>query len=66
MDTVIVERCCGLDVHKDVVVACVLVSAAGGKARKQVRSFSTFTSSLLELAAWLMVEVVRQVVFYRL
>ena len=25
------ERCCGIDVHKDTVVACVIVSDADGK-----------------------------------
>ena len=45
---VIYERCCGMDVHKNTIVACVLT----GK-KKEVRSFSTMTSSLLSLVDWL-------------
>jgi transposase len=52
MDTIVVERACGLDVHKEQVTACVLVSE-GARARKQVKVFSTFTGELLALAEWL-------------
>jgi transposase len=52
----LVERACGLDVHKDTVVACVLKGPAGGKTRKEVRTFPTHTRGLLELGAWLMAE----------
>jgi transposase len=44
------EVCCGLDVHKKSVTACVLW--ASGR-RKQTREFGTFTRELLELADWL-------------
>lgn len=45
-----VERGCGLDVHKETVVATV-----GGKGIKvETREFSTFTSSLKELRDWLL------------
>jgi transposase len=36
-----------------VIVACVLVSAAGGRVTKEVRSFAAIASSLAELVAWL-------------
>ncbi|WP_153014762.1 IS110 family RNA-guided transposase, partial [Syntrophomonas wolfei] len=45
---VIYERCCGMDVHKKTIVACVL----SGK-KKEIRSFSTMTASLLCLVDWL-------------
>lgn len=45
---VIYERCCGMDVHKNSIVACLLT----GK-KKEIRSFSTMTSSLLSLVDWL-------------
>lgn len=45
---VIHERCCGLDVHKKLVVACVITPRA-----KQIRSFGTMTRDLLSLADWL-------------
>jgi transposase len=50
---VTVERCAGLDVHKDVVVACVRVPAPGGGVVKQVAEFRTFTADLLALRDWL-------------
>ncbi len=47
---VVHEVCCGLDVHKKSVTACVLW--ASGR-RRQTREFGTFTRELLELADWL-------------
>jgi transposase len=52
----IVERCCGLDVHQASVVACLLVSGAGKRPRKQVRSFGTMMGDLLALRDWLIEE----------
>ncbi len=49
----LVERACGLDVHQAVIVACLLVGKAGGKVRKEVRSFATTTAGLLTLRDWL-------------
>src|SRR5438128_11374198 len=46
-------RCCGLDVHKKSVVACVLLSQPDGLIERQVRTFRTMTGDLLELADWL-------------
>jgi transposase len=50
---VVHARCCGLDVHKRTVVACVLVTDDGGTVRKQVRTFGTMTPDLLALGDWL-------------
>src|SRR5271166_129983 len=47
------DRSAGLDVHRSVIVACVLVSAAGGRVTKEVRSFAAIASGLAELVAWL-------------
>jgi transposase len=44
-----VERACGLDVHKSTVVATV----NGEGLRKETREFSTFTGSLIDLRTWL-------------
>lgn len=44
--------CCGLDVHKRTVVACLLC-VAQGKSTKQLRTFGTTTGELRQLAAWL-------------
>jgi len=48
--------CVGLDVHKDTVVACVRHLEAGGKVRREVRTFKTTTRELLALSAWLAAE----------
>jgi transposase len=41
--------CCGLDVHKKSITACVLWTQQGGRSRR----FETFTQDLLRLADWL-------------
>lgn len=45
-------RCAGLDVHKDVIVACARI-VEGGKVRHELQSFETLTRGLLELLDWL-------------
>jgi transposase len=45
--------CCGLDVHKKGVTACVLWAEGKGKKRKEKRQFGTMTRDLLALADWL-------------
>jgi transposase len=50
---VLYPYCCGLDVHKRTVVACLITPDAAGKPRKQVRTFGTMTDDLLGLADWL-------------
>jgi transposase len=47
------ERCCGLDVHKKTVVACVLVTASDGRVKRAIRTFGTMTRDLLALSDWL-------------
>lgn len=47
------ERCAGLDVHKETVVACVCVGPAGKEVQKEVRTFGTTTAQLLKLSDWL-------------
>jgi transposase len=49
---VVYERCCGLDVHKKTVVACVLITETSGEVQRHVRTFSTMTAGLLALADW--------------
>ena len=58
---VVYQRCCGLDVHKETVVACVLSTQADGRVQRQVRTFSTMTASLRALSAWLRTQQVEQV-----
>ena len=49
----IIERCCGLDVHQETVVACVLIGAPGERPRKEIRTFRTMTRDLEALRDWL-------------
>src|SRR5208283_2254630 len=57
----IIERCCGLDVHQETVVACLLVSAPGAQPTKEVRTFRTVTRDLEVLRDWLAAERVTHV-----
>jgi transposase len=41
---VVYARCCGLDVHKKTVVACVVRTESEGGVRKHVRTFGTMVS----------------------
>jgi transposase len=50
---VVHSRCCGLDVHKQSVVACVLLSTPSGLPQREIRTFGTYTNELLALADWL-------------
>jgi transposase len=45
--------CCGLDVHKETVVACVRRTRPNGGIDEPVRTFATTTAGLLELGDWL-------------
>ena len=46
-------RCCGLDVHKKSISACLLTPDDQGGTQQQVRRFGTMTRDLLELSDWL-------------
>ncbi len=45
---IVYERCCGLDIHKASISACVIV---GGK--KENRTFGTMTDDLLQMSSYL-------------
>lgn len=45
---VIIERACGLDVHKDNITACIMTSEG-----KEIQTFSTKTVFLLKLLDWI-------------
>jgi transposase len=59
---VVYERCAGLDVAKDEVVACVRVPDGAGGRRQEVRTYQTFSSGLASLTEWLQGHGVTQVV----
>lgn len=54
------ERCAGLDVHKDTVVACMRISK-GRSADREVKTFATTTTGLLEMHDWLQEHAVTHV-----
>ena len=45
-------RCCGLDVHKKSVVACVLITPPEGLVERHMRTFKTMTADLVSLGRW--------------
>lgn len=59
---VIYSCCCGIDVHKKSMTACVIVADEGRRSRREVRRFDTTTRALLELSDWLRANAVREVV----
>jgi transposase len=58
---VVYARCCGLDIHKKLVVACRIVPGSNGQLCKEIRTFGTMTEDLLQLGDWLAAEQVTHV-----
>jgi transposase len=58
---VVLTTCCGIDVHKKTLTACLLRTGASGEALRQSRVFRTVTGRLQELAQWLVQEGRRHV-----
>lgn len=58
---IIYSCCCGLDVHKKQVTACVLSRQPGAERRQWIRQFSTYTHGLEQLTEWLQQQGVEQV-----
>lgn len=57
----ILEICCGLDVHKETVVACLLKGNKDNKPEAETRTFSTLIPHLEKLKTWLEEENCRHV-----
>jgi transposase len=45
--------CCGLDVHKKQIVACLMRFDEAGQRQQELRTFGTMTQDILALADWL-------------
>ena len=43
------ERCCGIDVHKNMLMVCVFT----GVRKKEIREFGTMTDDIMEIVKWL-------------
>jgi transposase len=50
---VVHKHCAGLDVHKKLVVAAIIITNEGEEVYRETRSFGTMTSDLLCLSDWL-------------
>lgn len=50
---IIYPICCGIDVHKSFIVACISSTDKNGSSVYFSRTFTTFTKDLLSLVAWL-------------
>ena len=49
----LLERCAGLDVHRDTVAACVRLPGEDGQWREEVRTYGTTSRKLEALRNWL-------------
>jgi transposase len=47
------EKCCGLDIHKEQITACLLTGGLDEKPSAEIREFSTLPSGLQDLKDWL-------------
>ena len=56
------EKCAGLDVHRDTVVACVMWGPANGEAQWETQKFGTTLAGLEQLRDWLQSHACREVV----
>jgi len=45
--------CCGLDVHKEKISACLIIGNVFGGQRAEVEEFGTFTDDLIRMRSWL-------------
>lgn len=50
---IVYQVCCGMDVHKSFVVACIAATDVRGVTSYTTKRFSTFTGDLRRCAAWL-------------
>ena len=47
------NNCCGLDIHKTWIYACIGITDANGRTEYEEARFSAFSRGLRNLAAWL-------------
>ena len=49
----LLEISCGLDVHKEKIVACILTGPLGKPTRSEIREFTTLIPDMIELRDWI-------------
>lgn len=59
---VVFERCCGIDLHKETLTACITIGKGTRITKKEVRTYKTMTGDLEDLRDWLKAEGVTHVV----
>lgn len=52
--TVLHPVCCGLDVHKEFITACILTTHSSNQETSLLETFGTFTDDLIRLREWLL------------
>jgi transposase len=58
---IVYQRCCGLDVHKNSITACLMLIDDEGEFRTYKREFGTMTRDLKEMSYWLESEGVQAI-----
>ena len=58
---VLFSRCCGMDVHKDSITACVMVFGDSGEPDVRKKQFATHWKALANLRLWLFAQKVTHV-----
>ena len=53
---IVYKICCGIDVHKTFVVACIASNNDKGVTSRESHRFSTYTSGLESLLQWLLAQ----------
>lgn len=57
----IFEKCCGIDVHKETLTACIMIGDNGRVTKKEIRTYSTMTEDIEQMRDWLKSEGVTHV-----
>jgi transposase len=58
---IVYQRCCGMDVHKNSITACLMLIDDDGEFRTYKREFGTMTRDLKAMSCWLESEGVQAV-----
>ena len=60
---IVYKICCGIDVHKTFVVACIASTDSKGVTTYEHHRFSTYTKGLKDLLQWLLKHTARMSVW---
>ena len=57
----LLEISCGLDVHKEKIVACILTGPLGKPTRSEIRELSTLIPDMIALRNWIVYTMVLKI-----